>query len=198
LNVPDDNTQDTQNGSTGSSTSATTKNTDSEHMIPKSRFDEVNERARKAEEALAKIQRESESAEQARLLKQGEYQQLAEKAGARAAELEPFKGRAEEAEAVILQACEALVLQIPEDIRDSIVPDLPPAKKFAWLSVNVPRLLAKPAPNLNAGEGNGTGSGTKPIELTAEQRQMAVNMRMTPEQYAKRLQEITADKDKNS
>jgi hypothetical protein len=163
-------------------------------MIPKSRFDEVNERARKAEEALEKLRTETQAAEQARLAKQGEWQQVAEQANARVAEYEPFKNRAVAAETVISQANEALIAQIPEDMRESIVPilkrGLPPHELYAWLTANVPALLKRPAPNIDAGSGAAGGGGAAitvtDADRAAAEAASANGYKVTPEEIAKR------------
>lgn len=66
------------------------KNT--EHMIPKSRFDEVNERAKKAEAELAALKQAEKEAEDKRLADQQQYKELAEK---REAELEELRAQTE-------------------------------------------------------------------------------------------------------
>lgn len=66
------------------------KNT--ENMIPKSRFDEVNERAKKAEAELEARKRAEKEAEEKRLADQQQYKELAEK---REAELKDLQAKAE-------------------------------------------------------------------------------------------------------
>jgi seryl-tRNA synthetase len=54
-----------------------------EQFIPKSRFDEVNEKAKTAEQKLAEIELAAQKAEQDRLAKQGEFQKIAQDAQAK-------------------------------------------------------------------------------------------------------------------
>jgi len=59
-----------------------------EHMIPKSRFDELNAELKTASEKLAKIESDTKTAETERLKQQGEFQKLAEAEKARADKLD--------------------------------------------------------------------------------------------------------------
>lgn len=69
---------------------AAAKNTEApaEHMIPKSRFDEVSRKLRELEAAQAKVVQEREEAERVRLIEQQKYQELYESERKRAAEYE--------------------------------------------------------------------------------------------------------------
>lgn len=73
----------------------TTPTDETEHMIPKSRFDEINNRAKVAEAEVAKLRDEMEQrktadakAEEERLKKQGEFEQLYTTEQAKAADFE--------------------------------------------------------------------------------------------------------------
>lgn len=177
----------TSNGQSGTGTSsAGTQNT--EHMIPKSRLDEALARVRSAEEALAKFQIDAQAAEQERLKKQGEWQQIADNALKENEALKSFRQRTEMLEGTIKSANEALIAQVPETMRKLIPVDYPPERLQVWLNDNWRMLTVPPAPSIDAGAG--AGSGAKPINLTPEQQQMARQMGLSPEQYAKRLAEI--------
>lgn len=69
-------------------TEAVPLNTETEHMIPKSRFDEVNKNYKAAAAELKKLQRTQEAAATAELEEQGQWKTLAEQGAARTAELE--------------------------------------------------------------------------------------------------------------
>lgn len=69
---------------------AALKNT--EHMIPKTRFDEVNEARKKAEEALAAKDKADKEAEEKRLKEKEDFKTLAEQ---KEAELEALKKQSE-------------------------------------------------------------------------------------------------------
>ncbi|UYN89903.1 MAG: hypothetical protein KIT08_01370 [Anaerolineales bacterium] len=70
--------------------SAETKN--AEHLIPKHRFDEVNERAKKAEAELDALKQAEKQAEEKRLADQQQYKELADK---REAELKDLQAKTE-------------------------------------------------------------------------------------------------------
>ncbi len=70
--------------------SAETQNTDTaqEVAIPKSRFDEVNKRAKEAEKRLADLEKQAQDAEKTKLAETNQFQKLYETAEAKAAALE--------------------------------------------------------------------------------------------------------------
>lgn len=70
--------------------SAETQNTDTQQevAIPKSRFDEVNKRAKDAEKELATLRKQAEDAEKAKLAETNQFQKLYETEQAKAAQLE--------------------------------------------------------------------------------------------------------------
>lgn len=171
-------------GEAGTS-SAGTQNTG--HMIPKARLDEVLEQKRQLEQTLAKFQEEASAREQARLQEEGRWKELAEQRGKDLAALQPFQERAENLETAIKAANEKLIAQVPESMRKLIPVDYPPERLQMFLNDNWSLLTVKPAPDIDAGAG--AGSGGKSITLTAEQREMAARMGISPEVYAKRLQE---------
>jgi ribonucleoside-triphosphate reductase len=129
--------------------SAETKNTGNEqageHMIPKSRFDEVNngfKELKKQLDALTaeKTQKEQELAERDRKAKeeQGKFQELYETA---AKDLDKFKGesktaatRVQQLEAVINGLLEAKLEGVPEEFRDLIPANLTPELRLEWLA----------------------------------------------------------------
>lgn len=168
------------------SSSAGTQNTES--MIPKSRFDEVNERMRRAEEALAKFRQDTEAAEAERLKKQGEWQQIAENERKAAEALKPYRDRAEALEAMLKETNAKRIERVPEAMRSLIPVDYPPERLSAWLESNWERLIGKPAPDIDAGAGAATGSGAAAAKLTAEELELARLAGMTPEQYAESKQ----------
>lgn len=159
--------------------SAGTQNTE-QHMIPKSRFDEVLTQAREAQAALKKFQEDSAAAEAERLKKQGEWQQIAENEKKRADALEPLKTRAEALEKMIREGNEARVQKVSEDQRSLIPVDYPPERLSAWLDSNWDRLTTRPAPNIDAGAG---GAGAPPAKLTDDEKQVAAKAGMTEAEY---------------
>lgn len=174
-------------------TPAEAKNT--EHMIPKSRFDEVIERARKAEEALAKLQSDHEVKERERLQQQGEWQQIAENERKRAADLAAKAQRAEALEKAINDANKARMERVPESMRTLIPVDYPPDRLQVWLDANWERLTAKPAPDLDAGAGRGSGGAAVTVseaDRAAAALAAAQGYKITPEDVARARQERAA------
>lgn len=127
-----------------------------------------------------KAQRE---AEQAKLAEAGNFKALAEQNAARVAELEPFQERAEALEKMIRDENKARINQIPEAMRGLVPTDYPPEKLAAWLTTNMPKLTRTPAPDLDAGAAG--GSGRTQVSLTAEERALAAQFNISPEDYAK-------------
>lgn len=152
--------------------SAETQNTEptQEHMIPKSRLDEVLARAKKAEDALAAQAKQAEEAEQARLKKQGEYQALYEAADGKAKTLE---AKVTEQDAELVRYRERFQAMLtsrleaaPEHIR-ALLDKMDALDALAWLDENADKLApAKPTPpNTNARDGV-RSSGSKEVALS--------------------------------
>ncbi len=72
-----------------------------EHMIPKTRFDQVNEERKRLADELAKRDAESKKLQEEQMTEQQKYKELAE---ARAAELEDMRKQADAASAVAKKA----------------------------------------------------------------------------------------------
>ncbi len=159
--------------------SAATGNT--EHMIPKSRFDEVNDELKQLREQVRTQQTDAQTREQERLVKQGEWQTIAETEKKRSSELEPKAARAEVLEKAIAEGNRQRVERIPEANRSLIPADYPPERLSAYLDANWERLVGKVAPNIDAGAGG--GSGTPPAPLTAEEKVVAAATGMTEAQW---------------
>lgn len=143
--------------------------TPQEHMIPKSRFDEINARMKKAEDALAEQQRAAEDAERARLAEQGKYQQLYEDATSKATTLETTLKERETALTRYQEAFQAMLTKrleaAPEHIR-ALLDKMDALDALTWLDENADKLApAKPAPpNTNAREGTRT-TGSREVTL---------------------------------
>jgi len=100
-----------------------------EHMIPKTRFDEVNKKLRELEAAQAKAAKEREEAERVRLVEQQKYQELYESERKRAADMESQVEQMREAQrratvqASIRQAAQAAGFADPADAVQFIAED---------------------------------------------------------------------------
>ena len=143
-----DSATNDQNSSDG------TKNTDNkdgqnkdtaEHMIPKSRFDEVNQKFKDLQAKLdeftnekAKADAERQKAEKKAKEEQGKYEELYK---ATSDELGKFKDehknasqRVTQQETVINTMLEVRLANVPEDFRDLVPANLNPEAKLEWLT----------------------------------------------------------------
>ncbi|MCA9981363.1 MAG: hypothetical protein KDD89_11030, partial [Anaerolineales bacterium] len=101
-------------------TPAGAQNTDTgagEHMIPKSRFDELNNKLKAMEEAQAKLQQEREEAERKAAEEQGEYRKLYEQATAKLGELTPKSQMADKLAEMVSAQLKAEVDKWPEEVK---------------------------------------------------------------------------------
>ncbi|MEI2356064.1 hypothetical protein [Mesobacillus zeae] len=113
-------------------------NQTAEHMIPKSRFDEVNSSYKTAKEQLDKILAEKAAAEKKAQEEQGKFQELYEKTNQ---EYDQFKSkfesvevRAKELEGVINGLLETKLEAISADYHDLIPNNLTPEQKLDWIN----------------------------------------------------------------
>ena len=158
---------------TGSDPSSQTKNSD--HMIPKSRFDEINNRYRALEkemEALRQSQQEREAeAQQQRekeMAEQNRYKELYEGAQAEIEKLKALQGEVTRYREGFESTVQSRLDQIPED-KKHLVPEFDdPIRLSAWLDKAMPDLVArgKPQPPPLDG-GSGTSAGTDGGNQTA-------------------------------
>jgi len=155
----------------------------SENMIPKSRFDEVNERMKKAEKALEKITKAQQDAERQKKIAAGETEDLIK-------ELQPKAERLGTLEAWLTDQLEAELKSVPDAHRshvDAILSAIEkPEGKLQALRAQLAILGAAPAPkpappNLNAAEGTKQGGGHG---LTRDEILAAEGMGMSLEDYA--------------
>lgn len=92
------------------------------------RFKQLNDTAAAAKKQLEDAEAARKKEETDRQIKAGEFQKVID-------ELTPKAKRAEELEAALNTVIEAEINNIPE-ARRSLVPDLPPEKKLAWITAN--------------------------------------------------------------
>jgi hypothetical protein len=130
--------------------------------IPYERFKAVNDEAaelrkwRKEREAADKAaEKKAADAEAARLAEQGKFKELAEAAEKKASDLEPFKTKAERAEAALTKLLEEERKGLPKHVTE-LLDKLDPVDQLEYIAKNREALGAKPAPpNINAGDGAG-------------------------------------------
>ena len=156
----------------------------SEHMIPKSRLDEVLESNRKLQEQLTRTEKERQDQLEAQLKEQGKWKEIAEQ---RANEMAALKPKAEQVEAIEVTLKEVLATQIaelPENLRSLVPDDLTTQQKLSWLSKNKALLLKPKAVDIGAGKQG--GSAPEGTTLSPEEMEFAKAFGVKPEDYAKR------------
>ena len=164
----------------------TTETEPTEHMIPKSRFDEVNDKYKELVKAQEKAAKAQEEAERQRLEKQNEFQKLYQGAQEQVKALTPYKERFEAMLTQTKERNEERVKAIPKD-KQGLVPEYDdPLKLASWLDTNEATLLAKPtAPSLNGGAGKGGQGGDAPSldEIKEQAARLNVDWRHMAKQY---------------
>ncbi len=158
-------------------TSATTKNTDQPGPIPYERFAEVNEKYRAAqakiaehEKAQSDAKKAADAAEKARLAEQGKYQELAEAAEKRAADLEPYKAKSDRYEAALTKLLTQERKDLPKHVL-TLLDKLDPADQLDYIAENREVLTAKQTPpNINGTAGAGGAAAVDPKAREAELR----------------------------
>lgn len=169
--------------------SAETKNTDpaqQEHMIPKSRFDEVNtalaelkawKAEREKEAAAAEAARKSQ--EEAEAAQRGEFEKLANERAAKLKEIEAQHASTAERIKAYEEAMEAQYKQrlkaLPEAIRD-LAPSGDTLTRYNWLATaeTAAAKLAKPevrgTPSGPRGTGTSSNASTSSDDLKQQKR----------------------------
>lgn len=163
------------------SSSAETENTDI--MIPKTRFDEVNNRLKSLEKERENERKAARKAEEKRLAEQEDWKTLHEQAAQRLAEIEPKAEFAEKAEEALQNYLKAEIDTLPEQYRDIVPDDLSTIGKLNWLAKNKAKFMKASPVDLGAGKRGVEGGGD--VELTAEEMATAEKFGMKPEEYAK-------------
>jgi hypothetical protein len=153
--------------------SAETKNpdkVDKEHMIPKSRFDEVNHRFKEAQSQLEQFTAEKEASEKKSAEEQGKFQELYE---ATSKELYGFKSkyqdvekRSQELESVVKSLLQTKLEAIPDEFHDLIPDNLSIEGKLDWINKAEAKGLFGKRPQQPVGE---MTNGTEYSGITKEQ-----------------------------
>ncbi|MEH7521694.1 hypothetical protein V7149_00205 [Bacillus sp. JJ1503] len=109
-----------------------------DHMIPKSRFDEVNQRFKDVQAQLDSILAEKQEADRKAQEEQGKFQELYENTAKEFTQVktqyESVENRAKELEGVITGLLETKLSTIPEDYHDLIPGNLTPEQKLDWIN----------------------------------------------------------------
>lgn len=153
-----DNTE-TQEQATEVSTPSQAQNSDI--MIPKPRFDEINNRYKELQAQLEQLKGERQRQQEQELEEQNKWRELAEQRQAQLEELEAIKSQAERYQQSLQATNDARIQRIPEE-RQSLIPEYEdPVKLSAWLDQNEALLQETPkpkAPGLDGGSGSGGSS----------------------------------------
>ena len=157
--------------------------TKDEHMIPKSRFDEVSKAYKDLQAKLEQVEKERQEQLEAQLKEQGRYKELAEQRAQEIAELKPKAETIDTYEATLISVLNTQLAEIPENMRGLVPDELNTQQKLNWLSKNK-ALLLKPRP-LDIGAGKQGGSAPETLDLTPEELETAKRFGMSPEEYAK-------------
>lgn len=139
-------------------------------MIPKSRFDEVLQKAKTFEAKLKEI-------EMAESLKKGEFEKVI-------TELKPKAERVDQLEAALAEHLETVLQDIPEEKR-SLIPDGDVATRLTYINKNRSHLISKDIARQN------TGAPINPTNETDKTpRQFTSEQISDPKFYAEHEQEI--------
>lgn len=173
---------DSQEQESGQS-SAETKNTE-DHMIPKARFDEINERLKAAEKRANAAEKAAQKAQEEKLKEQNDYKALYEQTLEQLNKIKPLADKTGVYQETLDTVLNAQINEIPEDMRSLIPDELSTDQKLAWISRNK-TLLTKPVgPDIGAGvRGSGNGSQAKPLE--GDEKATAKSFGMSDEEYTK-------------
>ena len=174
--------KDKEKGATSAETEKTGKR---EALIPRDRFDDVNEKRKAAEAEVEKLKAEQKAETDKRLEKQEEWKELAEKRGEELLELKDSDAKVVSMEKTLDSMLEAEIEKLPEDMRKMVPEKLSTQGKLDWLAENGD-LLSKPgAFNIDAGKKGGKKKEIKIKDLSAGERQTASDFGMTEEEYVK-------------
>jgi phage I-like protein len=153
-----------------------------EHMIPKSRLDEVLESNRKLQERLDATEKERQDQLEKQLSEQGKWKELAEQRANELATLQPKAAQLDSYEATLKKVLDAEIATLPEEYQDVIPESLSTKDKLDWLAKNKSKFMKADPFDIGAGK-----RGTKPdkkSELTPEEKEMARQYGLSEEVYA--------------
>lgn len=130
------------------------------HMIPKSRFDEVNNKYKELQAQIESMQSAQQQAETERMEKERRFEELYKQAQSQLNEMQSVQTTAQRYQEALHATNQSRIEQIPEAKRH-LVPDYDdPVKLGAWLDVALPDLIdtGKPKPPKLDGGSGGSGS----------------------------------------
>ena len=154
-----------------------------EHMIPKSRMDEVLVKNKELKDRLDAIEKAQKEAEEKRLTEANNFKELYEKQKVELEGLKPRAAVAEESEKVLQSVLESQINEIPEHFRTLVPEGLSTNQKLLWISQNKPLLMKEKGFDIAAGKQGGGSPET--ATLNPEQKELARLAGMTEAEYAK-------------
>jgi DNA repair exonuclease SbcCD ATPase subunit len=169
------------------------KNTDTEHMIPKDRFDEINSRYKEALKKAEAAEKALKEAQEIRLKEKEDYKALYEQTTTELSELKPKAEQFEAYKQTMQALFDAQVEEIPEELRALIPDEMSVKQKIDWIAKNKKLLLKPVGPDIGAGQ-RGAGSGGGSAEITPTMRKGAQVFGLTDEQL-KRVAKRNAEKE---
>ncbi|MFJ7855292.1 hypothetical protein ACIQX3_21375 [Peribacillus frigoritolerans] len=139
-------------------------------MIPKSRFDEINQKYKDAQAKLDAANAEKQSADRKAQEESGEFKSLYETTSKEFSEFKAqyssVEDRNKQLEGVINGLLETKLQSIPEDYRDLIPENLTPELKLDWINKAETKGLFGKAPQQPVGEQT---NGSEKTSITKEQ-----------------------------
>lgn len=142
-----------------------------EHMIPKSRFDDVNTRYKELQARLDDMEKATREAEEQRLIQQNKYQELYEMTKSELDKKQAMEDEVARYRASFENDLRAKLERVPEDKRH-LVPEFDdPIKLSDWLTKAGDFLYEQPkpsAPKLDGGSGKGSTPDGKKLSAGQE------------------------------
>ena len=165
---------------------ATAKKDEKEHLIPKSRFDEINQKFSDEKKRADALERAAIEKEEQALKDDKKYKELYEKSIGTINTLKPKADALELAEETLKAVLDTQIAQIPEDKRVLIPEYGTVEERLKYISVNGD-LLRKAEPfDIGASRRGGT-SDKKSVVLSDDQKRMAKNLGISESVYAEKL-----------
>jgi DNA repair exonuclease SbcCD ATPase subunit len=150
-------TVNTDNGGSNKDTSAPAQPQQSDVMIPKHRFDEVNNKYKEVKAQLDAILAQQAEAERKAQEEQGKFKELYEQTTNELtsfkSKFEQIEARAKQLESVIQSLLETKLNAIDEQYHDLIPDNLTPEEKLAWIDKAEQKGLFKKKGQTPIGEG---------------------------------------------
>ena len=163
---------------------AEAKKTEKEHMIPKERFDEINQKYKDEVKARTAADKALKDAQEVRLKEKEDYKALYEQTTSELSELKPKAEAFDSYKETMGKLLEAQIEEIPEELRGLIPEEATVKQKIDWIAKNKKLLLKPIAPDIGAGVRGADGKITS-VKLTAEEQTAARTFGYTDEEYAK-------------